>query len=81
MLCKLFSCLDEAKWKDIYISVCLRRLGVFAFNERAVRLYERIGFVREGVNREAYYYDYKWHDRILLAILQEEWIALKKSVA
>lgn len=55
-----------------------RRLGVFSFNERAVRVYERIGFVREGVNREAFYYDYKWHDRILFSILEKEWMAMKK---
>lgn len=30
-------------------------LGVFEHNERAVRLYERLGFVREGVLREQRY--------------------------
>ncbi|KAE9369343.1 GNAT family acetyltransferase, partial [Stipitochalara longipes BDJ] len=55
------------------------RLGVFSFNERAVRLYERLGFVREGVNRDAYYYDYKWHDRILFSILEKEWVTIHKS--
>jgi hypothetical protein len=56
--------------------VCFRRLAVFSFNERAVRLHERI---REGANREAYYYDFKWHDRILFSILESEWADRKKS--
>lgn len=55
------------------------RLSCFSFNERAVRLYERLGFVREGVNREAYYYDCIWHDRILFSMLEKEWIALKSK--
>ena len=71
MLCKLFLTTNA---ESTYLS---RRLGVFSFNERAVRLYERLGFVREGVNREAYYLDYKWHDRILFSILEKEWVALQ----
>jgi RimJ/RimL family protein N-acetyltransferase len=61
------------------ITPALRRLGCFSFNERALRLYKRLGFVREGVNREAYYYDLKWHDRILFSMLQSEWVAIKHS--
>lgn len=49
------------------------RLSCFSFNEGAVRLYERIGFVREGVNREAYFYDGEWYDRVMFSLLEKEW--------
>lgn len=49
------------------------RLSCFSFNERAARLYQRLGFVREGVAREAYYFDCKWYNRILFSILDREW--------
>lgn len=55
------------------------RLSCFSFNERAVRLYQRLGFVKEGVTREAYYYDCKWYNRILFSILDREW-AVKRGI-
>lgn len=51
------------------------RLSCFSFNERAARLYQRLGFVHEGVTREAYYFDCKWYNRILFSILDREWAA------
>ncbi|KAJ4393551.1 hypothetical protein N0V93_002763 [Gnomoniopsis smithogilvyi] len=55
------------------------RLSCFSFNERAARLYQRLGFVKEGVTREAYYYDCKWYNRILFSILDREW-AVKRGI-
>lgn len=52
------------------------RLSCFSFNERAVRLYQRLGFVKEGVEREAYYYDCQWYNRILFSMLDREWLQL-----
>lgn len=49
------------------------RLACFSFNERAARLYQRLGFVREGVVREAYYYDCQWYHRIMFSMLDREW--------
>lgn len=48
-------------------------LTVFSFNERAIRLYESIGFRREGVLREALFRDGKRHDIHLMGILRSEW--------
>jgi len=48
-------------------------LEVFAYNERAVRSYEKIGFRREGVRREAKYHDGAYHDAIQMAVLAKEW--------
>lgn len=47
-------------------------IGVVSFNERALRFWERIGFRKEGVQRDAYYYDGKYHDFILMSILEDE---------
>ncbi|KAK4114420.1 acyl-CoA N-acyltransferase [Canariomyces notabilis] len=55
------------------------RLTAFSFNTRAVRLYERLGFVREGVRRESIYFDHQWHDHIMFSMLEHEWAALRKE--
>ncbi|MBM7631200.1 GNAT family N-acetyltransferase [Geomicrobium sediminis] len=49
-------------------------LNVFAFNERAIHLYERIGFQQEGRNREAVFRDGCYHDIIQMGLLQTEFI-------
>ena len=43
-------------------------LTVFATNPRAVELYERLGFAREGLLRRAVFIDGKWTDVVLMAI-------------
>lgn len=48
-------------------------LNVFAYNERAIHAYEKLGFQREGVQRQALYYDHAYHDSILMPILAEEY--------
>lgn len=47
-------------------------LGVYAFNPRAQRAYEKVGFQREGVRRDALCWDGEWHDEILMAILASD---------
>jgi RimJ/RimL family protein N-acetyltransferase len=46
-------------------------LEVFADNARAIRAYEKVGFVREGVARQAAWRDGRWRDEVLMAILRE----------
>lgn len=48
-------------------------LGVFSFNPRARRAYEKAGFVVEGVLRDAYLSDGVWVDDIVMSILAPEW--------
>ena len=50
-------------------------LGVFAFNPRAIRVYEKVGFKREGVLRDILFYDGEYHDEIVMSILEHEWAA------
>ena len=45
---------------------------VYGFNERAVALFERAGFVREGVRRQAYWRDDRWVDGILFGLIAED---------
>lgn len=44
-------------------------LEVYAFNPRAQRSYEKSGFVREGVRRQALRWEGTWYDVIVMGIL------------
>jgi len=48
-------------------------LSVFAFNERAIRAYRKLGFVIEGQSREAIWRDGRFWDEILMSIIEDEW--------
>jgi len=52
------------------------QLTVFEYNVRAIALYERLGFRREGVFREALQRDGKRFDMYLYGILSHEWAEL-----
>lgn len=53
----------------------LRRISltVFSYNEPAIRLYERLGFVREGTYREFLVRDGEVYDMYLFGMLRREW--------
>jgi RimJ/RimL family protein N-acetyltransferase len=52
----------------------LRRVmaHVFAYNARAERVYEKVGFVREGVLRKAAHLDGAYADILVMGILRED---------
>jgi RimJ/RimL family protein N-acetyltransferase len=50
-------------------------LRVFAYNPRAVHLYEKMGFRREVVQREMLYRDGRYYDQIIMGLLRSEWEA------
>lgn len=50
-------------------------LTVFAFNERAIRSYQSVGFVVEGHAREAIWREGRWWDEISMSLLDSEWAA------
>ena len=52
-------------------------LSVFAFNERAIRSYVRVGFVSEGRAREAIRRDGRWLDELHMSVLEPEWRAAR----
>jgi RimJ/RimL family protein N-acetyltransferase len=47
-------------------------LGVYDFNARARRCYEKVGFTCEGLRREALCWEGQWYDEILMSILASE---------
>lgn len=47
-------------------------LSVHADNARAISLYDKAGFVREGVQRDAVYVDGEYRDAIVMAIVERE---------
>ena len=48
-------------------------LEVYAFNPRARHVYDRTGFVAEGVLRQALRYDGAWVDATVMSVLAPEW--------
>jgi RimJ/RimL family protein N-acetyltransferase len=44
-------------------------LGVYAFNERAIKSYQKIGFELEGRLRHALQWDGRWYDELVMAVL------------
>jgi len=48
-------------------------LRVFADNPRAIRVYEKVGFVHEGRQRQAAYWNGKYQDVLLMSVLRPEW--------
>ncbi len=49
-------------------------LEVFSFNERAAAVYEKIGFQREGVLRDALWWDNQAYDAIVMSVLRSVWL-------
>lgn len=54
-------------------------IGAFAFNETAWKLYEKLGFRREGRLVKAVWFNGEWHDVVLLAMLEDEWRARRQA--
>lgn len=52
------------------------QLNVFSYNKEAIKLYEKVGFKREGVYREFIHRDSKRWDMYLYGILKHEWIKM-----
>jgi RimJ/RimL family protein N-acetyltransferase len=49
------------------------QLTVFAYNQRAIVVYEKLGFQREGVYREHLWRDGQRYDMYLYGLLRREW--------
>lgn len=48
-------------------------LLVFEYNERAIRVYEKAGFKKEGILRQENYRKGRYWDTIIMGLLREEW--------
>ena len=49
-------------------------VGTYAFNERSLALYRKLGFVDEGRVRRNYFTNGAYHDEIWLGMLREEFL-------
>jgi len=54
-------------------------LSVFSYNTRAIRSYEKVGFVREQVQRAALFRDGERYDMYIMGLLRPEWEAQQTS--
>ena len=50
-------------------------LKVLDFNDRAIAAYLACGFVEEGRERESCWVDGRWHDDVVMGVLDREFIA------
>jgi len=59
----------------------LHRIGVrvLAYNQRAIRAYEKCGFIVEGREREAAFVDGLWHDDVMMGIINREFLRQPSS--
>jgi RimJ/RimL family protein N-acetyltransferase len=72
MILLLRHCFDTLNLNRTY-------LQVYADNARAIRSYEKAGFVEEGRLREAVYRYGKYENVIIMSILRSEWLERKKE--
>lgn len=47
-------------------------LEAFLYNERAIHVYEKIGFKREGIKRDCCFYNHKYYDMVIMSVLEDE---------
>jgi RimJ/RimL family protein N-acetyltransferase len=79
---------DKGEWGKGYGTEATRLITGFAFatlnlnrvwlhvtaeNAAGIRAYEKVGYRREGVLRQALYKEGRYHDLVTMAILREEW--------
>jgi RimJ/RimL family protein N-acetyltransferase len=50
---------------------------VLAYNKRAIRAYEKCGFIVEGRERETAYVNGSWHDDIMMGLLDRDFSSLR----
>lgn len=66
----------RATIEHAFTALGMNRIGaeIYAFNERSIRLFERLGFKREGTVRESVLKDGKFADEYVYGLLRREWL-------
>lgn len=54
-------------------------IGVVGFNEKAIRFWEKLGFKKEGIERDGHYYNHKYYDCVMMSILEDEFRQLHRG--
>ncbi|MDR3051017.1 MAG: GNAT family N-acetyltransferase [Oscillospiraceae bacterium] len=62
-----------------FLQANLNRIDIWvnAENARAIRCYEKCGFVHEGARRQAHFADGGYHDLLLMGALRQEWLTAR----
>lgn len=53
------------------------QLEVYSHNKRAIKAYERLGFVHEGVLRETLHYNGEFSDEVIMSLLKSDFDKIK----
>lgn len=63
----------------VFEELCLNRLQleVYSYNLRGIKAYEKAGFIKEGVLREAIFINEIYSDEIIMSILKSEYKKIK----
>ncbi len=67
-------------WGFGYLNLNRVSLRVYAYNQRAIRCYEKCGFQYEGAMRQARYVDGRYHDELMMGILRDEFLAGRREM-
>jgi len=54
-------------------------IGVVGSNIHALNFYEKVGFRREGVQRDGYFYNHSYQDFVMMSILEDEFRELAQN--
>lgn len=68
-----------ADWTFDYGNMHSLRLQTGTMNPKALHVYEKVGFVEEGREREAIWFGGKWYDIVSMSILEHEWRAKREA--
>ncbi|TFB13458.1 N-acetyltransferase [Filobacillus milosensis] len=49
-------------------------LRVFSFNDKAIKMYEKLGFKEEGISRESLFRNGNWEDIVHMGLLHNEYL-------
>lgn len=52
-------------------------IGVVGFNTSALKFYEKVGFKKEGIQEQGYYYNNEFSDFVMMRILKSEYMQRK----
>ena len=65
----------------VFAELCMERLtlGLFEYNPRALRSYEKCGFRLEGRSRQELMREGKRYDSLWMGILREEWLQMQNG--
>jgi len=59
----------------------MTRLSVFSFNPRAERVYQKVGFKLEGIERESFLYNQEYIDSKIYGLLKSDYFEVRYGQA